>query len=196
MTTARQTSPVSGGERFLAGLRTRRSRPSLSAPAPSDQQLHELLTAASCVPDHGRLRPWRFIVFDTAATVELGAAFAAAHEQRDPSASATDLARTRARPQRAPAVVAVVAVPQAHQKVPLWEQRAAACCVAYGLVLAADAAGFGAMWRTGWYGEAPLVRRHLGLLEHEELIGWIYLGTPAGPAPPARELPEPPVRWL
>ena len=48
----------------LDALLTRRS-PKLSdlqSPAPNNQELETLLTAASRVPDHGRLVPWRFIV--------------------------------------------------------------------------------------------------------------------------------------
>jgi nitroreductase len=52
------------------------------------------------------------------------------------------------------------------------------------------------MWRTGWYGEAPKVRAHLGLYDGEEVTGWIYLGTPAGPVPSPRPDAEPSVTWL
>jgi nitroreductase len=78
----------------------------------------------------------------------------------------------------------------------VWEQRAAAACVAHGLLLAAHARGFGAMWRTGWFGEAPKVRTHLGLVDGEEVTGWVHLGTPAGPAAPPRPTALPPVTWL
>lgn len=180
----------------LAMLHTRRSRPALTAPAPDRSELRALLSAASSAPDHGRLRPWRFVVIDGAALGPLGDAFAAAHAERAADATVAELARTRAKPLRAPMIVVVVAAPREHPKVPGWEQRAAAACVAYGLTLAAHARGFGAMWRTGWYGDAPKVRAHLGLLDGEEVTGWIYLGTPAGPPPVPRPDVEPSVTWL
>lgn len=90
----------------------------------------------------------------------------------------------------------MVAAPRAHPTVPAWEQRATAVCVAHGVVLAAHATGFGAMWRTGWFGDAPKVRAHLGLTDDEEVTGWIYLGTPAGPVPPPRRVDPVPVTWL
>ncbi|WP_214369210.1 nitroreductase [Pseudonocardia sp. H11422] len=180
----------------LAALRDRRSRPLLTAPAPGHDELRELLTAACSAPDHGRLRPWRFIVVDEAARGPLGDAFAAAQAERDPAASPAELERARAKALRAPLIVVVVGTPRPHPTVPLWEQRASAACVAHGLVLAADSRGYGAMWRTGWFGDAPKVRAHLGLAEGEEVTGWIYLGTPAGSPPAPRTLSELPVSWL
>ncbi len=184
------------GDDPLEVLRGRRSRPALAAPAPDPTELRDLLVAASAVPDHGRLRPFRFVVIDDAGLGALGDAFAAAHAERSPDASPTELARTRVKPLRAPMIVAVVCSPGEHPKVPVWEQRAAAVCAAHALTIAAHVRGFGAMWRTGWYGGAPKVRAHLGLLDTEDVTGWIYLGTPAGPVPAPRPDVEPAVTWL
>ncbi|GEL18983.1 nitroreductase family protein [Pseudonocardia asaccharolytica] len=190
-----RAEPGSGSDP-LAPLRDRRSCPALTAPAPSADDLHALLTAACSAPDHGRLRPWRFIVIDTAALGPLGDAFAAGLAERDPGAGPDALDRIRAKAQRAPMIVVVVSSPVGHPTIPAWEQQASAACVAYGLVLAADALGYGAMWRTGWFGEAPKVRAHLGLADHEDVTGWIYLGTPAGSARPPRSPHDVPVSRL
>ncbi|MEJ3656319.1 nitroreductase [Actinomycetes bacterium KLBMP 9759] len=184
------------GDDPLAVLRGRRSRAALTAPGPDRPQLRELLEVAATAPDHGRLRPWRFIVVDGPALGQLGESFAAAHAEREPGVTATQLARTRTKPLRAPVVVVVVAVLRDHPKVGWAEQRASAACVAHGLTLAAHARGFGAMWRTGWYGETAKVRAHLGLLDNEEVTGWIYLGTPTGSPPPPRPETPLPVTWL
>lgn len=183
-------------DEMLMVMRGRRSRASLTAPAPGRDELHELLLAACAAPDHARLRPWRFIVVEDTALTTLGDAFAAAHAEREPHASAAELDRTRSKPLRAPMIVVVVASPREHPKVPAWEQRAAAACVAHGLTLAAHARGYGAMWRSGWFGDEPKVRAHLGLLDTEDVTGWIYLGTPVGPDPAPRAETEPPVTWL
>lgn len=180
---------------LLDRLRERRSRPLLVRPAPGPDELDALLEVACTAPDHGRLRPWRFVVVEDEARRALGEAFAAARAERDADAGPVELDRERAKPLRAPLLVAVVAAPRHHPKIPAWEQRASAAAVAHGLVLAAHLAGFGAMWRTGWYGDAPKVRAHLGLAEHEDVTGWIYLGTPAGnPPPPRPTLPAPVTR--
>jgi nitroreductase len=184
------------GEDTLALMRSRRSRPALTDPAPDRHQLRELLIAAGSTPDHGRLRPWRFVVAEGAALGPLGEAYAAAQAERSPDAAPAELARTRGKPLRAPMIVVVVSTPRPHAVVPVWEQRAAAVCAAHGLLLAAHARGFGAIWRTGWYGDTPKVRAHLGLVEGEEVTAWIYLGTPVGGRPPARPEVEPPVTWL
>jgi nitroreductase len=184
------------GDDRLALLRERRSRPALTAPAPDPTQLREILRAASAAPDHGRLRPWRFVVVDEGARGALGDAFAAAHAEREPMAGPAELQRTRAKVLRAPMIVIVVSTPLPHPKIRMWEQHASAACVAHGLVLAAHALGFGAMWRSGWYGESPKVRAHLGLSDAEDVTAWIYLGTPTGPAPAPREAFDPPVTWL
>ncbi|AEA26138.1 nitroreductase [Pseudonocardia benzenivorans] len=188
-TLARDASDV------LAALRERRSCPGLTLPGPDHDELRAMLEAAVSAPDHGRLRPWRFIVVDAAARTALGDALADAHAERDPAATPEELDRVRAKAHRAPTIVVVVAAPQPHPKVPAWEQRASAVCVAHGVVLAADALGYGAIWRTGWFGEAPKVRAHLGLAAHEDVTGWIYLGTPVRQQAP-RTPTEPAITWL
>ncbi len=173
----------------LACLTGRRSVGRLVEPAPSDDELATLLQAAVAAPDHGRLRPWRFVVVDGPGLDRLGAAYAAAHAEREPGAGADAWAAARDKPRRAPLIVAVVARPTPARKVPDWEQLASAACAAYGICLAAHALGYGAMWRTGWYGDAPAVRELLGLADRETVAGWIYLGTVPDDCVPA---PRPP----
>jgi len=179
----------------LTGLRERRSSAGLTTPAPAPGELRAMMSAAMSAPDHGRLKPYRFIVVDSAARAALGDALADAHAEREPDATDAELDRVRAKAHRAPTIVVVVAAPQPHPTIPAWEQRATAACVAHGVVLAADELGYGAIWRTGWFGEAPKVRAHLGLADHEDVTGWIYLGTPTTrPAP--RPVVEPAITWL
>lgn len=191
---------IAGGD-LLSALRGRRSRAALAPPSPDGTELLDLLAAADCVPDHGRLRPWRYIVVEGQGRCLLGDAFAVAHAERAPDAPAAAVERSRGKPLRAPMIVVVVAAPRDHPTIPVWEQRAAASCAAYGLLLAADACGFGAIWRTGWFGDAPKVRALLGLADAgprpaETVTGWIYLGTPAGSTPPPRPDVPPSVTWL
>ena len=158
-------------------IMTRRSSGRLVEPAPSARDLEALLRAAMAGPDHGRLRPWRFVAVRGPGLERLGEVFAKAHAAREATASAADLERTRGKPLRAPLIVAVVSSPRPSPKVPRWEQVASAAAATENLCLAAHALGFGCMWRTGWYGEAPEVRDHLGLSDEESVMAWVYLGT-------------------
>jgi len=186
----------------LEALLTRRSIGRLTEPAPSEQELRTMLAAATAAPDHGRLRPWRFIVLRGAGLRALADAFAQAQTVREPEAAGATsglVAATRAKLGRAPVVVAVIASPQPSAKVPAWEQQASAAAAAQNLCLAAHALGYGAMWRTGWHGEAREVREHLGIAEEELLIAWVYVGSvPPDAAPPAARPPvelESVVEW-
>src|SRR6476661_808082 len=91
-------------------LKTRRSvKPiELTGPAPAPAELETLLTIASRVPDHGKLTPWRFIVFEGEARAKAGAAIAAVFSRANPQANADQIAFERNRLARAPLVVAVV----------------------------------------------------------------------------------------
>lgn len=170
----------------LAGITGRRSTPKLDEPAPDDHEVRAMLAAAATAPDHGLLQPWRAVVLRGAARERLGEAFAAAHREREPGCRPEDYERTAGKPLRAPLIVAVIARARPHGKIPEWEQLVTAGCAAQNLCLAAHALGYGSMWRTGWYADEPIVRDHLGLQAHEQVVGWIYLGTPKGSAPPAR----------
>ncbi|MGH8932425.1 MAG: nitroreductase family protein [Egibacteraceae bacterium] len=171
----------------LECIATRRSPTRLIEPAPDEEGLARLLGAAVAAPDHGRLRPWRFVVARGQALQSLGEAFAAAHAERDPSARPAELARTRAKALRAPLVLVVIASLKPSEKVPAWEQLASAACSAQHVQLAAHALGYGSMWRTGWIAGAPKVRAHLGLQANEQVVAFLYLGTvPQGAIRPPR----------
>jgi len=168
---------------LLEGLLTRRSVGKLGEPAPDDDAVRRMLAAAVAAPDHGLVRPWRFVVLRGAARERLGDAFAAALLARRPDAEDAAAEADRAKPVRAPVLVAVVSAPRPSVKAPEWEQLASAAAATQNLLLAAHALGFGAMWRTGWYVDADEVRAELGLSAAEKLVGLLYLGTPVAPPP-------------
>ncbi len=164
-------------------LASRRSVPSkfLDEPAPSRDELTALVTAAIRVPDHGRLEPWRLIRVEGNARGRLGALLAGIHGQRDPDVSDAALEKDRQRFNHAPLVLVVVAVLTVPHKVPEIEQMHSAGCVAYNLLLGAQALGFGAQWLTGWAAYDGDVHAALGLAGHERIVGFIHIGTPAEP---------------
>jgi nitroreductase len=167
----------------LALLTTRRSIKAieLAGPAPSAAEIETLLTVASRVPDHGKLAPWRFIVFEGEARHSAGAAIATAFRAKYPDAKPEQIEAERERLARAPLVVAVVSRATVHVKIPEWEQVLSAGAAAMNLVTAAHALGYGANWITEWYAYDRGVLDAFGLAPHERIAGFIHIGRPPGP---------------
>lgn len=156
----------------------------LTAPAPDDATLRRILQAAESAPDHGGLRPWRFLVIDGAALERLGEVFVEAMRAKKPEAGEAILERERVRAQRAPMIIAAIAREEpGHAKIPEVEQLLAAGAATHQLLLAAQAAGFGAIWLSGLRIYDEHVMQALGLAEHERLIGMINIGTIRDGAP-------------
>jgi nitroreductase len=176
-------------------LRTRRSlKPiELTGPGPSPADLDTLLTIASRVPDHGKLIPWRFIVFEGDGRRKAGDAIAAAFVAKYPGAKPDQIEFERNRLARAPLVVAVVSRAAPHVKIPEWEQVLSSGAAAMSLVVAAHALGFGATWITEWYSYDRAVLDALGLAPHEKITGFVHIGRPAlvpedRPRPPLADI--------
>jgi nitroreductase len=184
----------------LAALGTRHSvaPPFLTAPGPDEGMLAQILSAGASAPDHGRLRPWRFIVIRGGARERLGEVFAEALRKRQPDASAEALEQERNRPLRAPVVIAVVAKldPQ-HPKIPEIEQILSTGAAIENILLAAHAQGFGAKWLTGANAYDDHVRAALGLARDDRLAGFVHLGTVDGSPPkvPHADARELTVEW-
>ena len=173
-------------------LRTRRSvKPiELAAPGPNGPDLDTLLTVASRVPDHGKLAPWRFIVFEGDARQKAGDIFARIFRENRPDATDDQVAFERNRFTRAPLVVGVVSRAAPHAKIPEWEQVMSAGAAAMNLVTAAYAHGFSANWLTEWYAYDRRVLDALGLAPHERMVGFVHIGTPRQPP---EDRPRPPL---
>jgi nitroreductase len=166
---------------LLRLLETRRSASakSMSGPGPSPEQLERLLGIASRVPDHGKLTPWRFIVFEGDALERAGEVLVKRYAQLHPGHGEETLSQQRQMFSRAPCVVAIVSNTVAdHPKIPEWEQVLSAGAVCQNLVVAATAMGLGAQWITGWFAFDEDVLSAFGLAEGERIAGYIYLGTP------------------
>jgi nitroreductase len=171
-------------------LKTRRSvKPmELKAPGPSAAELDTLLTIASRVPDHGKLAPWRFIVFEGAARLKAGEKIADIFRQKNPQATQEQIAFERNRLARAPLVIAVVSRAGPHAKIPEWEQLLSSGATAMNLVIAANALGFAASWLTEWYAYDREALDALGLAPNEKIAGFIHIGT-AATSPADRDRP-------
>jgi nitroreductase len=176
-------------------LKTRRSvKPvEMSGPGPAAGELDALLTIASRVPDHGKLTPWRFIVFEGDARLTAGKIIATAFKSKYPDATAEQIAFETARLARAPLVVAVVSRAGPHVKIPEWEQVLSAGAAAMNLVTAAHALGFAANWITEWYAYDRAVLDALGLAPSEKIAGFVHIGRVSQkpedrPRPPLEEI--------
>jgi len=173
-------------------LHTRRTVPSvaLDEPGPDSETLKSMLTIAMRVPDHGKLAPWRFIVYSRAADGErIGDKLAEIWKRRDPEAVEKRLEQERTRFTRAPLVVAVVSTADLHPKIPVWEQELSAGAVCMNLLHAAAAYGFSAQWLTEWFAFDEEAASYLGLDEGERFAGFVQIGTPTEP-PVERPRPE------
>jgi nitroreductase len=168
-------------------LYTRESAKKLQDPAPSDAALDAIFAAAVRAPDHGQLRPWRFIVIRGDARLRFGEVMAESRRLLAPDSSPDALRREREKALRAPVIVVVAARIQAGARIPEIEQILSAGAAAQNIMLAAHALGFGAMWKTGEPAYDPYVKEALGLDATDAIVGFIYVGTRAGgPSPVQR----------
>jgi nitroreductase len=155
----------------------------LTGPGPSAEELETLLRLASRVPDHGKLAPWRFIVFEGAARDKAGEVIAQAYAEANPEADEARRAAERMRLARAPLVIGVVSRAAAHPKIPDWEQVLSAGAACMNLVTAANALGFAASWITEWYAYDRRVLAAFGLAPQERMAGFVHIGKPVSPSP-------------
>ena len=164
-------------------LRTRRSvKPrEMTGPGPSPAELDTILTIGSRVPDHGKLTPWRFIIFEGDARVRAGEIIAGVFAGKNPNASPSDIETEKRRLTDAPLVIGVVSLTKPHPKVPPWEQELSAGASAMNIVTAATALGYGACWLTGWFAFDRDVLDGFGLKTDEKLVGLIHIGNVAKP---------------
>lgn len=161
-------------------LLTRRSvAPALlNEPGPDRRALHTILTAACRVPDHGKLTPWRVLLFEGISREKFGEILARAFAAANPGANEEQIAFERGRFLRSPLVACVISSPKENPKIPEWEQRLSAAAVCLNMLHAAHALGFAGSWLTEWYAYDATVAAALGLAAGERVAGFLYLGTP------------------
>lgn len=162
-------------------LKTRRSvKPrDMTGPGPTAAELETILTIGARVPDHGKIAPWRFIVFEGEARQKAGAIIADVYAKKNPDAAAKDIEKARDSLTEAPLVIAVVSSLKSHPKVPPWEQQLSAGASAMSIVMAANALGYGANWLTGWFAFDRDVLNGFGLAPEEHIAGFVHIGRAA-----------------
>jgi nitroreductase len=169
----------------IEALLTRRSARALGDPAPDEAALELIFASAVRAPDHGRLRPWRFVVVRGAARARFGELLAEHLRRTHPHTDPETLERERLKAFRAPLIVAVAAQCNSALKIPVIEQTLSAGAAAHAMMLAVFALGFNAMWKTGGAAYDGIVKQALGLNDSDAIVGFLYLGTetkePAAP---------------
>jgi nitroreductase len=153
------------------------SAKAMGEPGPSREQLADILKAGARAPDHGKLFPWRFIVFEGDARERFGQMLGETLEAEGERERQIDEEKRRFL--RAPLVVGVISAARELIKIPVWEQELSAGAVCQNLLIAAHASGFVANWITEWYAYHPKVKERLGLKPGERVAGFIYIGTSA-----------------
>jgi len=169
----------------IDALLTRRSARALTEPAPDAGALELIFAAAARAPDHGRLRPWRFILVRGPARERFGALLAEQLRRTHPQIGEESLQRERLKAFRAPLIIVVAAHCDPAVKIPVIEQTLSAAAAAHAMMLAAFALGFNAMWKTGAAAYDATVKEALGLAPADAIVGFLYFGTESGERAPA-----------
>lgn len=182
---------MSADNAFLHLLKTRRSVVvrDMGPDGPDAVQLHNILSAGLRVPDHGKLGPWRFIVFEGENRRQFGGVLEAAYLASGMPDEDERRQFERERFLRAPVVVAVISVVTPDSKIPEWEQVLSSGAVCQNMLLAATSIGFAAQWLTEWYAYDPMVTQALRLGATERVAGFLYFGSVVTP-PRERVRPE------
>ena len=168
----------------------------LIAPGPNPEQMKEILLAGASAPDHGLMKPWRFLIIEGDARNRFGQLMADSLKRREPASTADRLEAERKKSLRSPTLLVIAAAIQDNPKVPTIEQIVAVGAATQNMMIAAHALGLGALWRTGPVVYDAEVKRALGFSEVDTIVGIIYLGSVGAPGiPREREIDSVTRRW-
>jgi nitroreductase len=170
----------------LEAILTRRTVGALHDPAPSGADLDRIVAAGLNAPDHGRLRPWRFVAIRGEAKARFAAICIEALRRREPDATDHEAERMRGKLTTPPLILALGMHVTETPKVPEIEQLQAVAAAAANMCNAAHALGYGTKWVTGPNAYDPAVAEALGFKAPDRVVGYLYLGTPAEPPMTAR----------
>lgn len=150
----------------------------MQAPGPTRAQMETILTAGMRVPDHGKLKPWRFIVLEGDERAKLGELISEALVAEG-TASESVAEKMKGYALQGPTLVIAISSALAHFKIPAWEQHLSAGAACQNMLMAASAMGLAGQWLTGWAAYSPTVARGLGLAQGEHIAGLLFFGSPA-----------------
>jgi nitroreductase len=180
---------------LLSGIESRATALKLTEPGPTREHIEQIVRAGVRAPDHGRLRPWRFVVLEGDARNRLGDLMANMQLKKNPQSTPEQLDGERRKVMRAPTIV-VAAAKITPGKIPEIEQICAVTAAVQNMQLAAHALGYGAMWKTGAAAYDPAVKTALGLAPEDHIVSFLYLGTIAVPGQAAPAKTDGILSWL
>jgi nitroreductase len=180
-----EVSDMTNDVKLIDYLRERHSTPvaQIKGPGPEKAELEEILTSAVRVPDHGKLSPWRLVVYRGDVCSSLGETFLDIAMSKDAEMSDAAKEAERARFTRAPVVVGVISTAAPHAKIPEWEQVLSAGAVCLNLLMACEARGYVANWRTEWVSYDEKALAALGVNPGEKVAGLVHIGSSDFPTP-------------
>ena len=170
----------------LAFLLGRQSASALTGSEISDNQLATIIQVATTVPDHGKLRPYRFVAIGESGKAAFGESLATVVDVARGGIPDELKEKFRKRSQLAPTQIAVIFSPKPSDKAPEWEQLVTASCTGYAMILAATAMGLGANWRSSSVMEGAAITEFFAMQPGEKLLGWVNVGIDAKPTEKVR----------
>jgi nitroreductase len=181
----------------IEALHQRHSQGKVKSDPVPRELIEKLLDAAVQAPNHYKVRPWRFVVLTGEGRNRLGDVMAASQLERHPEFPPEAFDKCRSLPLRAPVVIVVGVDKPSEAKVLEIENVCAAAAATQNLLLAAEALGLGAKWRTSEWARDTLVKKFLGFGPDQHIIGFIYIGYPEVISePPARPSFEDRTVWI
>ncbi|WP_141732563.1 nitroreductase family protein [Oligoflexus tunisiensis] len=158
-------------------LAQRRSSSVLVEPRPDRDTVEKILQVGGTVPDHGSLKPYRFVVVEGEGRETFADALVNAGLEAKGSLEEKKQAKLKSKAYAAPMQIVIIFSPKENEKIPEWEQMASASCTGYAMVLAANALGFGAVWKSFAFDPGSLMTRTFQLQARERVLGWVNIGT-------------------
>lgn len=180
-----KASDMNKDVKLIDYLRERHSTPvaQIKGPGPEEAELEEILTSAVRVPDHGKIAPWRLVVYRGDVCRTLGEKFLELALEQNPDMTDAAKAAELARFTRAPIVVGVISTAAPHAKIPEWEQVLSSGAVCLNMLMACEARGYVANWRTEWVAYDTKALAALGVKEGEKVAGFVHIGSSDFPTP-------------
>jgi nitroreductase len=179
-------------------LLSRASVSRLREPAPRGRDLDNILKAGLCAPDHGRLRPWRFVLIRDEARIAFANVVEHALRQRQPEVSEALVTRQRTRLIDVPLIIALGVHVRSEHSIPDVEQLLSVGAAAMNILNAIHALGFGGIWVTGANSYDPSIAAALDFRAPDRLAGFLFVGTPIDepPVPIRPNLGDHVVDWV
>tara|TARA_B100000768_G_scaffold181935_1_gene207539 strand:- start:1946 stop:2497 length:552 start_codon:yes stop_codon:yes gene_type:complete len=163
----------------LDNILNRVSARNLSQPHPNSSEMDLVYRAALRAPDHAWLRPSSFIEVTDEALDKLSEIFTS-FALSIPEVKEEIVNKYKNAPYRAPMIIILVNTYKEHPKVPAIEQKLSTAAAAQNIMLALNALEYAAIWRTGKVAFNKKIASDLGLDSNQEILGYLYVGTPNG----------------